>query len=95
MLIKLFEKNPDQRQIEIILKALQQGEIIVYPTDTVYAIGCDIANKAAVEKIARVKNLNPKKSNFSIICSSLSQVSLKNRTITCQCSNQLMIQQLQ
>ncbi len=75
MFIRLFEENPSLRHIRNIVNILEQGGIVVYPTDTVYAIGCDINNKSAVEKIARLKGIDPKKSNFSIICADLSQVS--------------------
>ncbi len=75
MLIKLYEENPNQKEIDRIVKTLQDGGIIIYPTDTVYAIGCDALNVKAVEKICRMKNINPKKSNLSIICYDLSNIS--------------------
>lgn len=75
MLIKLYEANPNQKEIDRIIKVLQDGGLIIYPTDTVYAIGCDGLNVKAVEKICKMKNINPEKSNLSIICYDLSNIS--------------------
>jgi tRNA threonylcarbamoyl adenosine modification protein (Sua5/YciO/YrdC/YwlC family) len=75
MLVKLYEENPNPREIDKIVKVLQDGGLIVYPTDTVYAIGCDALNVRAVEKICRMKDINPEKSNLSIICYDLSNIS--------------------
>lgn len=75
MLVKIYPKNPNPREIAKVVKALQDGELIVYPTDTVYAIGCDALNVRAVERICRMKGVNPQKSNLSIICSDLSNLS--------------------
>ncbi|MBK5720823.1 threonylcarbamoyl-AMP synthase [Dysgonomonas sp. Marseille-P4677] len=75
MLIKLYEENPNQKEIDRIVKVLQDGGLIVYPTDTVYAIGCDALNVRAVEKICKMKGINPEKSNLSIICYDLSNIS--------------------
>ncbi|SBV99919.1 L-threonylcarbamoyladenylate synthase [uncultured Dysgonomonas sp.] len=75
MLVKLYEENPNQKEIDKIIKVLQDGGLIVYPTDTVYAIGCDALNVRAVEKICRMKDINPEKSNLSIICYDLSNIS--------------------
>ncbi len=75
MLIKLYEENPNQREIEKVLEVLQGGGIIIYPTDTVYGIGCDITNVKAVEKVANYKNVKVEKSNMSFICSDLSHLS--------------------
>jgi len=75
MLIEIQEENIDQRLIQQIVKALKQGELIIYPTDTVYAIGCDLMNKKALENLARLKNMKLSKSKFSIICKDLSDVS--------------------
>ncbi len=75
MLIKLYNDNPDPRQIEKIVKILKDGGVIIYPTDTVYGLGCDITNNKAVERIAKIKGVNPKKSNFSFICHNLSHLS--------------------
>lgn len=75
MLIKLYEENPNQKEIDKVVKVLQDGGLIIYPTDTVYAIGCDALNVRAVEKICKIKNINPAKSNLSIICHDLSNIS--------------------
>jgi len=75
MLIKLYEENPNQKEIDKIVKVLQDGGLIIYPTDTVYAIGCDALNVRAVEEICKIKNINPAKSNLSIICYDLSNIS--------------------
>lgn len=75
MLVKIYPENPNPREIAKVVKALQDGELIVYPTDTVYAIGCDALNVRAVERICRMKGVNPQKSNLSIICSDLSNLS--------------------
>jgi tRNA threonylcarbamoyl adenosine modification protein (Sua5/YciO/YrdC/YwlC family) len=74
-LIKLYEKGTDERKIEYIAKALKDGAIIIYPTDTVYGIGCDIFNTKAIEKVARIKGIKPEKANFSFICYDLSHLS--------------------
>ncbi|HKJ41843.1 MAG TPA: L-threonylcarbamoyladenylate synthase [Sunxiuqinia sp.] len=74
MLIKIYEENPNQREIDKVLEVLRDGGIIVYPTDTVYGIGCDIMNAKAVEKVARFKNVTVEKSNMSFICSDLSDL---------------------
>jgi len=75
MLIKLYEDNPNSRVIQKIANALREGGLIIYPTDTVYAIGCDIFHKRAVEKICRLKKEDSKKTNLSFICPDLSQLS--------------------
>jgi len=75
MLIKIYEENPNQRQIDRVVDILRKGGVIIYPTDTVYGLGCDINNTKAVERIARIKGVKLEKSNFSIICSDLSHLS--------------------
>lgn len=75
MLLKIYEENPNQREIQKVVNVLKEGGIIVYPTDTVYGIGCDITNAKAVEKVARFKNVKIEKSNMSFICSDLSHLS--------------------
>ena len=68
MLIKLYPDNPDSKLISSVADSLKRGGLIIYPTDTIYAIGCDIYNNKAVEKIAWMKGVNLKKANFSFIC---------------------------
>lgn len=75
MLIKIYPENPNQREIDKVIAVLRDGGLIIYPTDTVYAIGCDALNVRAVEKICQLKNINPRKSNLSIICYDLSNLS--------------------
>ena len=75
MLIKLYNENPNPREIERIVTLLRQGAVVVYPTDTLYGIGCDALNVRAVEKICELKGINPQKSNLSIICNDLSAIS--------------------
>lgn len=75
MLIKLYDDNPNTKVIQKIANALREGGLIIYPTDTVYAIGCDIFQPRAVEKICKLKKEDPRKANLSFICSDLSQVS--------------------
>lgn len=74
-LLKLYEKNPEQKQIDKIVELLRDGGVIIYPTDTVYGIGCDITRARAVERVARIKGIKPEKSRFSFICSDLSHLS--------------------
>jgi tRNA threonylcarbamoyl adenosine modification protein (Sua5/YciO/YrdC/YwlC family) len=71
----MYEQNPDQRKIDQVVHALQNGAVIIYPTDTVYGIGCDIMNQKAVEKVARLKDIKIEKSSFSFICHDLSHIS--------------------
>lgn len=75
MLLKLYNENPNQKEIDKVVRILQDGGLIIYPTDTVYAIGCDALNVRAVEKVCKLKGLNPLKNNLSIICYDLSSVS--------------------
>lgn len=75
MLVKIYPENPNQKEIIRIVEVLQSGGLVVYPTDTVYAIGCDALNVRAVEKICQLKGINPNKSNLSIICYDLSNIS--------------------
>ena len=75
MLIKLYNENPDQRKINQIVDLLKNGGLFIYPTDTVYSLGCDIMNQKAVEKVARIKGIKVEKSHFSFICHDLSHLS--------------------
>jgi len=73
--IKLYHQNPNQKEIERIVAVLKKGGLIIYPTDTVYGLGCDITHKKALEKIARIKGVKVAKANFSFICNDLSHLS--------------------
>jgi tRNA threonylcarbamoyl adenosine modification protein (Sua5/YciO/YrdC/YwlC family) len=75
MLVKLYENNPNLREIDRIVQVLRDGGIIIYPTDTVYAMGCDALNTKAVDQICKYKDINPQKANLSIICYDLSSIS--------------------
>ena len=68
MLVRIYPENPNQKEIDKVVKVLQDGGLVVYPTDTVYAIGCDALNVRAVEKICQMKGVNPQKSNLSTTC---------------------------
>jgi len=81
MLIKLYEENIDQRKLNYIVDTLKNGGIIIYPTDTVYSMGCDIMHQKAVEKIAKLKGLQIEKTRFSFICHDLSHLSDYTRPI--------------
>lgn len=74
-LLKLYEKNPEQKKIDKIVELLRDGGVIIYPTDTVYGMGCDITKARAVERVARIKGIKPEKAQFSFICSDLSHLS--------------------
>ena len=74
MLVKIYPENPNPKEIRLVVDILKKGGIIVYPTDTVYGLGCDITNAKAVEKVSRYKGVKVEKSNFSFICSDLSQL---------------------
>ena len=72
--IKIYPENPDQRRIRQVVDCLRDGGLVIYPTDTVYGLGCDIYNSRAVEKIARIKGIKPQKNDFSFICYDLSHI---------------------
>lgn len=73
--IKLYNENPNPKQIARVIEVLRQGGLVIYPTDTVYGLGCDITNIKALERIARIKGVKLEKSNFSFICYDLSDLS--------------------
>ena len=73
--IKIYDENPNPKEIDKVVAALRQGGLIIYPTDTVYGLGCDITNNKALEKIARIKNVKLAKANFSFVCNDLSHMS--------------------
>lgn len=75
MLIRINSDNPDSKTISQIVHCLKNGGIIIYPTDTVYALGCDITQNKAVERICKLKNIKPEKSKFAFVCSDLSHLS--------------------
>lgn len=73
--IKIYEENPNPKEIDKVVSVLRQGGLIIYPTDTIYGLGCDITNNKALEKIARIKNVKLAKANFSFVCNDLSHMS--------------------
>ena len=75
MLLQIHSENPQPRLIKQLVESLQQGGIIIYPTDTVYGLGCDILQQKAVERICRIKQVDPKKAQLSFVCSDLSHLS--------------------
>lgn len=75
MLLNIHPQNPQPRQIKTAVETLRSGGIIIYPTDTIYGLGCDILQHKAIEKVCRIKNVDPKKAQLSFICSDLSHLS--------------------
>lgn len=82
MLISIHPENPQERLIKQVVACLRNGGVIIYPTDTIYGIGCDIYQEKAVEKVCRIKGIQPKKANFSFICKDLSHLSDFTRNIS-------------
>ncbi|SDF88607.1 tRNA threonylcarbamoyl adenosine modification protein, Sua5/YciO/YrdC/YwlC family [Pedobacter terrae] len=74
MLIKIYPENPNERAIEQVVDVLKKGGVIIYPTDTIYGLGCDITNPKAIEKICRIRGIKPEKANFSFICHDLKHI---------------------
>lgn len=79
--IRLYEENPDPRRVQQVVDVLRSGGVIIYPTDTVYGMGCDITNQRAIERICKIKGINPRKHNFSFICADLSNIAQYTRMI--------------
>lgn len=73
--IKIYEKNPNPKEIKRVVDTLRRGGLVIYPTDTVYGLGCDITNYKALERIARIKGIKLEKANWSFICADLSNLS--------------------
>lgn len=73
--IKIYPENPNEREIDKVVKCLKEGGLIIYPTDTVYGLGCDITNSKALEKIAKLKGIKLDKANFSFVCHDISDIS--------------------
>ncbi|MGP1500321.1 L-threonylcarbamoyladenylate synthase [Bergeyella cardium] len=74
-IIKIYPENPQEHLIDEVVKALQQGKLIIYPSDTVYALGCNIFDIKAMERLAQIKKIKLEKAHFSIICNNLSHLS--------------------
>ncbi len=80
--IKINSDNPQEKFIDQIVDCLKNGGVVIYPTDTVYGIGCDIHNARAVERICKIKGIKPNKSNFSFVCNDLSHISEYTKSIS-------------
>jgi tRNA threonylcarbamoyl adenosine modification protein (Sua5/YciO/YrdC/YwlC family) len=73
--LKIYEDNPNEAAIKKVVEVLKNGGVIIYPTDTVYGLGCDITNNKAVERVAKLKGIKLEKANLSFICYNLSHIS--------------------
>lgn len=80
-LLRIHPENPQPRQIAEVVEALQDGAVIIYPTDTVYSFGCDLQKQKGIERIARLKRIKPEKADFSIIFDDLSRLSEFTRSV--------------
>lgn len=74
MLIKIHPEDPSARQIKMVVECLNEGGVVIFPTDTIYGLGCDIFQGKAIERIARIKGIKKEKANFSFICHDLSHL---------------------
>lgn len=79
MLLKIYPDNPNPKEIDRVANTLRDGGLVIYPTDTLYAIGCDALNIRAVERICRIKGIDPQKSKLSIVCHDLSEAGAYTR----------------
>lgn len=75
MLLRIHPENPSERQIQTVVECLQDGGVIIFPTDTIYAMGCDIYNMRAIDRVSRVKGIKKEKANFSFLCHDLRHLS--------------------
>lgn len=82
MLLSIHPDNPQPRNLAMVTETLSKGGVIIYPTDTIYGLGCNIYNHDAIEKICRIKNINPAKAQFSFICHDLSDMSRYTKSIS-------------
>jgi tRNA threonylcarbamoyl adenosine modification protein (Sua5/YciO/YrdC/YwlC family) len=82
MLIHLHPQNPQPRQLKAVVECLLDGGVIIYPTDTIYGLGCDIYKKKAVERICRIKQIDPEKALLSFVCHNLSDLSKYSKSIS-------------
>jgi len=82
MILHVNNQNPNSRHIRTIVETLQNGGIIIYPTDTIYGLGCDIFQPKAIERIARIKQIDPAKANLSFVCYDLSDLSKYTKSIS-------------
>lgn len=82
MLIKIYPENPSERQIKTVVECLADGGVIIFPTDTIYAMGCDIFKSKAIDRISRIKGVKKDKANFSFLCHDLSHLSDFTKPLT-------------
>src|SRR5881275_159489 len=82
MLIHIHPVNPQDRLIQQVVKTLKNGGVIIYPTDTIYGLGCDIFQHKAIERICRIKNIDPAKAQLSFVCYDLSDLSTYTKSIS-------------
>jgi len=82
MLLKIYEENPSSKQIQKVVECLNDGGVIIYPTDTVYGLGCSIYKPKAVERVAKIKGVDLKKTHFSVICNNLSDLSIFTKPLS-------------
>lgn len=80
--LSIHPKNPEERKIKQVVDCLQEGGVIIYPTDTIYGLGCDLHNPRAIERICQIKGIKPKKANFAFICHDLSHISEYARSLS-------------
>ena len=80
--IRLYEENPDPRKITQIVNVLRSGGLIIYPSDTIYGLGCDIFNQKAVDRVRRIKNINDKKMDLAFVCYDLSHLSVYAKNVS-------------
>lgn len=74
MLLKIYEENPNPKAVRQVVDVLKKGGLIIYPTDTVYGLGCDIHNHRAIERICELRGLKPEKANLSFVCYDLTDI---------------------
>ena len=82
MLLRIYPENPNPKEIKKVVDCLKNGGIIIYPTDTVYGIGCDVNNKKAMERVCRIKGLDIKKHNLAFVCYDLSHISVFTKQLS-------------
>jgi len=82
MFLTIHPENPQDRNIQTIADCLLSGGVIIYPTDTIYGLGCDIFQPRAIERICRIKQINPAKANLSFVCYDLSDLSAYTKSIS-------------
>jgi tRNA threonylcarbamoyl adenosine modification protein (Sua5/YciO/YrdC/YwlC family) len=82
MLLQIHPDNPNTRHIKTVIECLLDGGVIIYPTDTIYGLGCDIFQQKGIERIARIKNIDPAKAQLSFVCYDLSDLSKYTKTIS-------------